>query len=88
MKSSAAFVVGTPSGQARKEQRQPLPCVSLLACRFFHSYGVSCAPGGLTLGVPIQSTAATRMEPVACSMNALGQKGIPTAGNLILGIGH
>ena len=31
------------------------------------SRDVGCAPAGLTMGIPLQSTAATRIEPVAGS---------------------
>src|SRR5229473_7169816 len=37
----------------------------LLAFCPFVSRGVGCAPEGLTMGMPLQSTAATRIEPVA-----------------------
>src|ERR1700719_1605417 len=39
----------------------------LLAFCPFVSRGVGCAPGGLTMEMPLQSTAATRMEAVAGS---------------------
>src|SRR5712692_9055516 len=37
----------------------------LLALSPFVNRGVGCAPGGLTMGIPLQSTAATRIVPVA-----------------------
>src|ERR1700681_576247 len=37
----------------------------LLAFCPFDSRGVGCVPGGLTMGMPLHSAAATRMEPVA-----------------------
>src|SRR5271168_130748 len=39
----------------------------LLAFCPFDNRGVGGTPGGLTMGMPLQSTAATRMEPVAGS---------------------
>lgn len=56
---------GVRTQGARVKTAATVAILFLLAFWPLVSRGLGCAPPGLTMGMPLQSTAATRIEPVA-----------------------